>query len=467
MEQDINLEVKMKIKLSKKLLIAFLVLSFGVIFTSGIISNIIIEKGFNKYLKETNDNNIKRLIIIIEESYPNLDRDEMLNLALLEKFSIEIKDMSGRVVFKTGNQHLLENKYNMPMMKGKEFGRQSFNTEDYLEEKFDIVDNGVAIGSVTVGYFGIYNFNEKDIIFRRALNQSFLMSIGIGVLIAIILSLIISKQLTKPLGIINKNSAEIRKGNFKIREDVKTNTIEIKELSDSINYLADSLEKQDSLRKRLTSDMAHEIRTPLTTLQNSMEAMLDGVIEMDSNRIESCYEEVLRINKLVDNLKNIASIEESNLNLNRTYFNVLEELDKISNGFGPYFKNKNINFIKEFEEVGEALLDKDKFRQIINNLLSNAYRYSEEQGEIRLILNINDKKINIDVIDKGIGISEEELPLIFERFYRSDRSRNRETGGAGIGLTITKALVEAHGGEIIVESKENYGSKFKVILPLV
>ena len=456
----------MKIKLSRKLLAAFLLLSFGVIFTTGLMSNFIVDREFNKYLQESNKNNIDKLVKIVQSSYSKLDTNEITNIAMSEKFYIEIYDANGKTIFSTGRQYLQDKKSHMNMMKGRMFGNDSFNSGDYIEESYDITSSGTKIGKVIVGYFGIYNFSEKDVIFKNALYKSFIISMGIAIIIAVIISLVISNQLTKPLSIIIKKSLEIRKGNFKGREDIKTSTIEIKELSDSINYLAESLDKQDVLRKRLTSDMAHEIRTPLTTLQNSMEAMMDGVISMDKERVESCYEEVIRINRLVDNLKNIASLEESNLNLNKTKFDIKEELERIGRDFQSYFKKKNINFIKEIKESKEVLLDKDKFRQIIYNLLSNAYRYSNENGEVQLLEEIDGNNIVIKVADNGIGISEEELPLIFERFYRSDKSRDRETGGAGIGLTITKALVQAHGGKIITDSKLDQGSCFTVILPL-
>lgn len=456
----------MKIRLSRKLLITFLLLSFAVIFTTGLMSNLIVDREFNKYLQENNKSNINKLVEIITNSYNRLDIGEIQNIAASEKFYVEIKDISGKIVYTTGRQYLQDKKYHMNMMKGRMIISDTFNSGDYIEESYDIENKGSKVGKVIIGYFGIYNFSEKDVVFKKALFKSFSISMGLAIIIAVIISIVISKQLTKPLSIINKKSLEIRKGNFKEREDIKTSTLEIKELSDSINYLAESLDKQDALRKRLTSDMAHEIRTPLTILQNSMEAMMDGVISMDKDKIESCYEEVIRINKLVDNLKNIASLEESSLNLNKTNFDIKEELERICRDFQPYFRKKNINFINKIKENRWVLLDKDKFRQIINNLLSNAFRYSNENGEVQLLEEINDNNIIIKVADKGIGISEEELPLIFERFYRSDKSRDRETGGAGIGLTITKALVEAHGGKIEAESRLNEGSCFTVILPI-
>lgn len=456
----------MKIRLSRKLLITFLLLSFAVIFTTGLMSNLIVDREFNKYLQENNKSNINKLVEIITNSYNRLDIAEIQNIAASEKFYVEIKDISGKIVYTTGRQYLQDKKYHMNMMKGRMIISDTFNSGDYIEESYDIENKGSKVGKIIIGYFGIYNFSEKDVVFKKALFKSFSISMGLAIIIAVIISIVISKQLTKPLSIINKKSLEIRKGNFKEREDIKTSTLEIKELSDSINYLAESLDKQDALRKRLTSDMAHEIRTPLTILQNSMEAMMDGVISMDKDKIESCYEEVIRINKLVDNLKNIASLEESSLNLNKTNFDIKEELERICRDFQPYFRKKNINFINKIKENRWVLLDKDKFRQIINNLLSNAFRYSNENGEVQLLEEINDNNIIIKVADKGIGISEEELPLIFERFYRSDKSRDRETGGAGIGLTITKALVEAHGGKIEAESRLNEGSCFTVILPI-
>jgi two-component system, OmpR family, sensor histidine kinase BaeS len=256
------------------------------------------------------------------------------------------------------------------------------------------------------------------------------------------------------------------KGNLGARAEFKTVTREIDNLSRSINYLAETLLQQEMLRKRLTSDMAHEIRTPLTTLKTHIEAIMDGIWEPTKDRLESCHEEIERITKLAEGLQNLAKIEQATLVVYKTKFDVSNELMKIVNSFEAMYRNKNLKTNTVIAYGIIANLDKDKFKQIMYNLLSNAYKYSRDAGYVSIRLEKENNFIKIEVEDNGIGIPDKDLPYIFERFYRGDVSRSRETGGAGIGLTITKTLVEAHGGRIDVESVEGKGSIFRLRLPV-
>ena len=227
-----------------------------------------------------------------------------------------------------------------------------------------------------------------------------------------------------------------------------------------------TLEKEDMLRKRLTSDMAHEIRTPLTTLQNTIEAFLYGVWEPSKERLESCYEEIIRLTKLVEKLNNIARLEENNMDLKIEEFNINKEIDQIVDLMKPQYENKNIRI--DFKYNKEIIInsDKDKLKQIIINLLSNAYSYTNRGGNVEINLDKKGDKVSISVKDDGIGISNEDLPFIFERFYRVDKARDRKTGGTGIGLTILKALVDSLGASVEVESELGKGSVFVVELPM-
>jgi len=256
----------------------------------------------------------------------------------------------------------------------------------------------------------------------------------------------------------------ISKGYFDDRITEKSNTKETAQLIETINNLAETLEKQEALRKQLTADMAHELRTPLATLQSHMEAMIDGIWEPDTGRLKSCHEEIVRINKMVGGLEKLARYESDNLILTRTSFDVSELVRHIVNNFENEFLNKNI----DLEFAGEESVlnaDKDKVSQVVINLLSNAIKYTPRGGAVKVTVKDSHDVVQIIVKDTGTGIPPEDLPHIFERFYRADKSRNRLTGGAGIGLTITKAIVEAHKGKIQVQSKINEGTEFIISLP--
>ena len=182
--------------------------------------------------------------------------------------------------------------------------------------------------------------------------------------------------------------------------------------------------------------------------------------------MESFHEEIERLIKLVNSLRNLSRLEEVNLVLNRSSFNIGELLINIIKNFEPMYSKKKYKLSINSMPTIEVFMDKDKIIQIMDNVLSNAYKYLKNNGEVYLTLKKVQANIIIEVKDNGIGISKKDLPYIFERFYRSDKSRSRNTGGSGIGLTITKALVKAHGGKIDVYSEDGKGSKFVIVLPI-
>jgi len=195
-----------------------------------------------------------------------------------------------------------------------------------------------------------------------------------------------------------------------------------------------------------------------------MEAMIDGIWKPDVERLKSCHEEIMRINRMVGDLEKLAKYESENLILTRTSFDISDLIRNIIRNFENDFLNKGIQavFIGE-KEIVKA--DKDKISQVIINLLSNAIKYTPQGGTVEVRVTGFHDVTEIVVKDTGEGILQDDLPHIFERFYRADQSRNRMTGGAGIGLTITKAIVEAHKGKIQVQSKVNQGTEFTILLP--
>jgi signal transduction histidine kinase len=352
------------------------------------------------------------------------------------------------------------------MMGGMMQGYPNMRIGQYIEEKYPLKVNNKAAGTLTIGYFGNWNISQEAMSFKMAFNQSLILSGIAALVIGLIISLSISRGLAVPIVKISRTAEEMTKGNLGMRSDVKTNTLEIDELSKSINYLAETLQHQEMLRKRLSSDMAHEIRTPLTTVKTYIEAIMDGIWEPSNERLSSCYEELERITKLTDDLQSLAKAEQANLVINKIRLDVSSEMKKIVNTFEPVYEKNNTEIFTNIEDNVMGNLDKDKFKQIMYNLLSNACKYSKEGGNVWVRIKKEGRWIEIEVEDNGIGIDEKDLPYIFERFYRGDISRSRETGGTGIGLTITRALVEAHGGKIEVKSTKGKGSIFRLSLPV-
>lgn len=457
----------MKISLAKKLVFSFLLAVLAAILITSFIANHMIDTRFDEYLLNVHEEKINKVKKLVEELYDpqdpqtQLDNGEIQRYAMLEDLYIQINDSNGNEIFSSGQAHLIHKKMMGSMMNR----RIDTRLGEYMEEKFSIVKNQEKIGTLIIGYFGEWNATERDMGFKNTLNQAFFISIVAAMLFAFGISLILSRELTTPLVKITKVSNQMRDGNLAIRSEINSSTVEIHQLSTSINYLAETLQQQEMLRKRMTSDMAHEIRTPLATLQTHVEALMDGIWEPTAERLKSCHEEILRLTKMVDNLQDLARLEQANLRLNKTDFNLSTTLHRIIETFEPQYRKKNLKIVTHITPGIEVFMDEDKIKQIMFNLLSNAYKYSMQEGKVEITLKTNEKEILLSVEDEGIGISKEDLPHIFERFYRGEASRSRETGGAGIGLTITKTLIEAHDGRITVESGTGKGSVFMVKFP--
>jgi signal transduction histidine kinase len=230
------------------------------------------------------------------------------------------------------------------------------------------------------------------------------------------------------------------------------------------NRLTQALSEQESLRKRLTSDVAHELRTPLSAVGSYLEAMTEGLWEPTPERLQSCHEEIKRLGVLVADLERLAKIEDGNLQLAKTTTDLYEIVQTAVHNLEPKAMEKELSLSVEGSSVSiEA--DRERIIQVVMNLLNNAILYTPAKGHIHAKVWKEGQSGRIRVEDDGIGIPEDELPFIFERFYRTDKSRNRKTGGTGIGLTIAKSIVEAHGGKIEVTSAQGVGSCFTVILP--
>lgn len=462
----------MKISLMKKLSTGFLIAVLGAIILASLISNYTVSKEFRKYLVDEHKSRIDNVVKIVETLYSNQgiftvqNQQEIQRYAEMQELYIEVKDLNNNTIYSSGNSHLHHKAMMENMMGSMMHNFAGMNIGKYTEDTYPLLVNNKSIGSIIIGYFGTSYLSSGSVTFISTLNRSFIISAFIALIFGLIISIIVSKQLSRPLVKITETANTMRSGNLEVRAVINTTTKEIADLSNSINYLAQTLKNQEMLRKRLTSDIAHELRTPLTTLKTHVEAFIDGIWEPAAERFEIFYDEIERLTKMVDNLRNLAKIEQSNLNLNKSKINLSIELEKIIDTFKPLYFKKNYKLISSIVPEIEAIIDTDKFKQIMHNLLTNSYKYLKPNGKVEVILKKEKSSLIIKVIDNGIGIPEKDLPYIFERFYRSDLSRNKNTGGSGIGLTITKSFVEAHGGKIYAESKLNEGTTFIIEFPM-
>ncbi len=281
-----------------------------------------------------------------------------------------------------------------------------------------------------------------------------LLSIG-G--ITILLSLIFSKRLTEPIKRLSSAAREISNGNLDVIVNVHSND-EISELAYAFNSMSKALKKQDILRKKLLSNTAHELRTPLAVMKAELEGMLDGLIPINESQIRSLYEESGRLKKILDAIEELSHAQASSLTLYKQPIKLRPFLEEFFEKYKRLSKDKDISFELYCGEDIVVNADPEKLSQIIINLLSNSIK-ATEKGKIWIRAGIDKSWVFIEIGDTGKGIKEEELPFIFERFYKSFDD------GIGLGLSIVKELIDAHDGMIKVHSDYGKGTIFTVYLP--
>jgi len=297
-------------------------------------------------------------------------------------------------------------------------------------------------------------------------NTSLLIAGVVGAAVAILLGLFLTRQFTKPIRALKKGASRIARGDLAYRVEVKSGD-EFGELAKSFNSMAASLDSSEQSRRRLFADIAHELRTPLSVIEGTVDAMLDGVYEPSPDNINSIKEETDVLTRLVGELRDLTLAESGHLKLEIEPTNLAEMVQRRVSQAEVIARGKNVNLRTDIAEgLPEIEADGRRIEQVVANLLDNALNHTPSGGSVTIAASREKDGILVSVSDTGEGIPPEHLPYIFERFYRVDDARSRKTGGAGLGLAIAKQMVELHGGRIWVESEAGKGSKFSFTLPV-
>ncbi|MGA4720629.1 HAMP domain-containing sensor histidine kinase [Fictibacillus nanhaiensis] len=297
--------------------------------------------------------------------------------------------------------------------------------------------------------------------FEKALLSSVLWtSIG-AILLVCIISYFVAKNLSRPMVEMRKAAEKMAKGELQVR--VKSlGDDELNDLGNSLNQLAAKLQLQETFRKNMTSDIAHELRTPLATIKSHLEAFEDGVFEPTTVRIQSLTSEIDRLISIVQDLEYLTAMEAPEFSLNKKPQQLNHILIKSVDAVSGAFVQKGILLKSELVSDIEINMDAKRMSQVFMNLFSNALRYTPRGGEVTVATHIDNESVLISIKDTGIGIPEKESKQVFERFYRGEKSRNREYGGSGIGLTIVKRIVEAHEGQIWINGEYKQGTDVNI-----
>jgi two-component system OmpR family sensor kinase/two-component system sensor histidine kinase BaeS len=245
-------------------------------------------------------------------------------------------------------------------------------------------------------------------------------------------------------------------------------TVEVANVAHAFNDMATSLQKAEELRRNLVADVAHELRTPLSVMQGTLTAQLDGVFPLDLSETAKLYDETRLLSRLVDDLRELAQVEAGQLPLNIGAIDVKRVIATTISAFEGAASEKQINLKDEADDrVPLVKADGERIAQVLRVLISNALRHTPAAGAITVTAAPLADQVEVSVRDTGDGIAPTELPYVFDRFWRGDKSRARETGGSGLGLAIAKQLIEAQDGSIGVESQSDAGSRFWFRLPIV
>ncbi|EGK10282.1 MAG: ATP-binding protein [Firmicutes bacterium] len=351
-----------------------------------------------------------------------------------------------------------------------------------LQFRLTVAFIGVAAGVVLVAttvfilethyHFSIYQRQFPDMgsvqgltyHFEQALIQSILWTALGAVVLAIVLSCLIARRITTPLVNMRKGAEAITKGHFQTRVPVHGKD-ELAELGQALNHLTEELEHQEHLRRQMTSDVAHELRTPLATLKSHMEAFEDGIWQPTPERLRAVTDEIDRLTGLVGDMEQLTLLESPEFELEQKEEDLSAIVDQTLTNMRASFDQKGIALKSESVGPVHAWVDRRRIAQVLVNLLSNCLKFTSKGGEVTVRTEQKGQEAILTVRDTGEGIPQEELQRVFERFYRVDRSRNRQSGGSGIGLTIVKKLVESHAGAIRIESKPGTGTSIYIHIP--
>ncbi|MEG0476582.1 MAG: HAMP domain-containing sensor histidine kinase [Raoultibacter sp.] len=329
-----------------------------------------------------------------------------------------------------------------------------------------IVVEGKVVGTVRMWVPGSELMLSKgDVLFREQSYQAMIFAAALAIVLALGIGFLFARGLVNPINRMTSTAKDIKKGDLSARTGL-TGDDEVSRLGETFDEMAESIEKDRELERRLTTDVAHELRTPLMAIQSTVEAMVDGVFEPNAERLETVNSEVQRLGRLVEALLKLSRLENRSSPMSKEVINVGDLISGIVATHEAFVADSGLSLRYERENDVFVCGDADMLRQATANLISNAVRYTPEGGVITVKVTKGDLMARIMVQDTGIGLSPEDIKMVFSRFWRADAGRDRASGGLGIGLAVVKEIVDRHGGWVRVEGKLDEGACFTIYVPL-
>ena len=453
----------------KKLFLSTLIIALITLTLSMLAVNLVFHQQFSDYLTKTNEATLEQLPSRLSDLYQAkgtwdpTSLDEISHTLPLGTV-VTLTDSNGKLIATLSNtmEDMMHGQGGMSMG----MGMSSSSITSWKTKTLTVSGRLGTLATALVRYPATEPIlNPQDILFQSSVFRSLLFAGGLALLFGIILSYFTSRRLVAPLKRLTIAADRIGHGHLDERVGIQTKD-EIGQLANAFNAMVDNLNRQEILRKQFTADIAHELRTPLTSIKSYIEAFQDNVLPANQENLSSIHEEIDRLVDLSSDLKDLNVAEIGALTLILEPVDLKHLLDKVIHSLHPLIQEKQLTLNWNVPpELVTTSGDGRLLTRLFYNLVHNAYRYSDIGGRVTVALMQTPDFAEIRIKNTGIGIPEEDLPFIFERFYRADKSRIRKTGGTGIGLALVRQITTLHQGTITVQSKVGQETEFIVQLP--
>ena len=404
----------------------------------------------NYYRARKSWDGVESILLRDTTNFPGMMGGGMMNSSMMGAPTLWLADARGIIIAATDNSRR---------------GQQAPSSElaNGIAIRVDAQTVGTLLTDASALNMGM-DASSQD--FLNQVNRSLMLAGLIAAMVALALGFILFRQITSPLNALTHATQKIAAGDLKARA-VVSGEDEISRLGRSFNAMAENLDHSEIARRNMLADVAHELRNPLGVIQSHLEAMLDGVFPTTPEQIASLHDETLLLNRIIDDLRDLALADAGQLSLHREMTDLRALIERTTESFQAQATAHQITLRQDLAEGLPPLkIDAQRIEQVLRNLISNALRYTPAGTQVTVKLSRVGNMARVEVSDTGSGIPADAVHHVFERFWRGDKSRARALGGSGLGLAIAKQWVEAHGGQIGVASEMGTGTTFWFTLPL-